>query len=75
MGINLLTGERTAATLEEDHAADDERAADLRRLDRATIADEPYTGGLVVSDNCALCGTAVEVHLPRSICPDCQSGS
>jgi hypothetical protein len=64
---------------EEAAALDAARIAECRALgieiNRATVADDPTRpGGLVVADNCAICGAEVEVHMPPSVCPDCQAG-
>jgi rubrerythrin len=64
---------------EEAAALKAARIAECRALGieigHATDADEPSGSGLVVADNCAICGAAVEVHMPPSVCPDCQAST
>jgi hypothetical protein len=71
MGINLKTGERTEATLEEDQAADDERAADLRELDRMDREREGIPH-YEVRATCAGCGTELLIEVPQPYCDDCK---
>lgn len=71
MGVNNLTGERTPGTPEEDRRADDERAEDLRNLDRTRREreDRPH---YELACRCAGCNTELIVEVPQPYCDDCR---
>lgn len=70
MGIDLKTGQRTEATLEEDRAADEKRAADMRQLDRQDREREEAPR-LEVRTRCAGCATPIVVEIPAPYCDLC----
>jgi hypothetical protein len=71
MGIDNITGEVTEATRDEDQDADDERAEDLRELERRRREreDQPH---YEVRATCAGCGTELIIQVPQPYCDDCK---
>lgn len=71
MGVNNETGETTESTWDEDRAADEERAEDLREIERAEREREGIPH-FEIKTRCAGCATELVVLVPAAYCDRCR---